>query len=261
MRAVLEKLRRAGGETPPDPRQGLRDAKLEATRARQALAVAQGVTARAREVIADADAAEQAALDAEKAYTDSIGAWAARSMLGDVAGDPGLHAKSKAARSAADHARLVAQSVADTQTHQQRWDEGLGRMVDIGGAMSREEKEAHEGVERADYSIKAEAGSIVRQAAESRLKQLLKGPFAELTECKLLPSLYGARFLARSNSQWPSDWSGFVADFDAIAAQIRFPRFEVAPNPRAIDGELLEQVSRWTKFGYALMDDSDAEFS
>jgi len=83
-------------------------------------------------------------------------------------------------------------------------------MIDIGEAMSREEMEAREGVERADYNVKAEAGSIVRQTAETRFKQLLNGPFAELTECKLLPSLYGARFLARSNSQWPSDWSGFV---------------------------------------------------
>jgi len=77
MRAMREVFKRPQAEgTPPNPRQGLRDAKLEATRARQALAVAQGVTARAREVIADADDAEQAALDAEKAYTDSIAAWA-----------------------------------------------------------------------------------------------------------------------------------------------------------------------------------------
>ena len=262
MRAVLEKLRRAGGETPaPDRRQGLRDAKLEATRARQALEAAQRVTARAREVIADADAAERAALDAEKAYTDSIGAWAARGMVGDVAGDPGLHAKSKAARAAADHARLVAQSVADTLTHRQRWDEGRQRMLDIGEAMSGEEKEAHEAVERAEYGVKAEVGSLVREAAESRLQQLLKGPFAELIECKLLPSLYGARFFARGNSQWPADWSSFVADFDAIAALLRFPRFEVGPNPKAIDEKLLEQASRWTNFGYALMRDSDVEFA
>jgi hypothetical protein len=140
------------------------------------------------------------------------------------------------------------------------WDEQQGRMIDIGSAMTTVEKAARETVKRAASAVDAAVGLIVQKTAESRLQQLLREPFVELLDRKLLPSLYGARFYARYSSRWPGSWGAFLEAFEEVAERLRFREFELDPHPRTIPESLREQGARWTDFGHALVHNSDAIF-
>ena len=198
--AAIKKLRRVETAAPPDARQVIPDsrqalgaAKAEVVRATRSVDSAKLGTARAREIIARADCAAREADDAEKAYADSIVEWAARGMVGDLAGDSALLAKSNAAHGQAVNARLVADGVAASLT-QALWDPGRERMVNRDNHSTTEEREAREALEQAEASVKEAIGQIVRAEAEPILKRAL-AHIDGLT--KLLPDLCGARHYAR----------------------------------------------------------------
>ena len=249
--AAIRKLRRVETAAPPDSRQALRAAKAQVVRATRSVETAKLGTARAREIIARADRAAREADEAEKAYGDSVTEWAARGMVGEVAGAPALLAKSNAARAHAVNARLVADGVAASLT-QALWDPGRERMVNRDNHSTTEEREARDALEQAQANVKDAIGQIMREEAEPLLRRAL-ALHDELAQ--LLPALSGARHYTRfSGVHFGSNPQEFIERYNRLA-EFRVPTYDR-------EQERLNTITGpWLDFAQRLLNDSDAQFS
>lgn len=249
MRGILNRFRRAESppsELPTDSRQLLRDAKAEVTRAKGALEIAKQGTARARQIIADADVAEATARADEEAWIASVTDGVTRGVADAAAGDVTLAARAEASR-AASHRAMIAAKGAAAALDQSEWSGTLDRMVRV--EVTAAELEARENLERAETTVKEAIGQIVRETAEPFLRRAeeLHAEFVEL-----LPHICGARHQF-NGARFGSNPQEFIDRFDAVA-EFRFPSFE-----RRHDA-LREITSPWMEFRNRLLDDSDAKF-